>query len=102
MIDIRTEKIFPLGELPKRVPRRRGGRKLAISTGFRWASSGYRGAVLETVQIAGTKCTSLEALERFYLACGAASGGKVAQSRTPRQRELDIANAERQCEETGA
>ena len=43
---------------------RRQARELA--TLYRWATHGCRGVRLETIQIGGTKCTSQEALQRFF------------------------------------
>jgi hypothetical protein len=67
-IDIANETIFPLCEAPNqgRVPCRRRGRKPAVSTFFRWAAKGVRGVRLEVVQVGGTKCTSVSALQRFF------------------------------------
>jgi hypothetical protein len=48
------------------LPRRRRGRKTHVATLYRWAKTGCRGVVLETIQIGATKCTSREALERFF------------------------------------
>ena len=36
-----------------------------VATIYRWASTGVRGAVLEVLQVGGTRCTSREALQRF-------------------------------------
>ena len=37
-----------------------------MATLYRWASHGCRGVRLETIQIGGTKCTSRQALQRFF------------------------------------
>ena len=37
-----------------------------VATIHRWASHGVRGVVLETLQVGGTRCTSREALQRFF------------------------------------
>ena len=64
MIILAEETIIPLLEAPQYLPRRRG-KKVHISTLFRWAKKGTAGKRLETVKIGGTRCTSLEALQRF-------------------------------------
>lgn len=70
-IVIATESVFPLAETPKHVPPRRGGKRLHQSTPFRWAKHGVRGVRLETIRIAGSLCTSVEALQRFFEALSA-------------------------------
>src|SRR5687767_10871131 len=67
MFDPITEKPIPLAHVPKIkwLPCRRRGRNLHISTVFRW-SNGLRGVKLETLQIGGTRCTSEQALRRFF------------------------------------
>jgi hypothetical protein len=66
MIDSTAETLISLADAAKAVPRRRGGRGTHVSTLYRWATVGVRGVVLETLQIGGTKCTSMDALQRFY------------------------------------
>lgn len=66
MIDIVTEKLFALTEANKRLPLRRGGKIINPATIYRWAQIGYRGTRLEVIQVGGTKCTSMEALQRFF------------------------------------
>lgn len=88
MIDIATEDIFPLAELPKRLPARRRKKPLHISTVFRWAASGINGVVLETIRVGGALHTSIEAVQRFSEALTAKrnSHGDAAPIRTPTQR----------------
>lgn len=82
MLDISTERVVSLTQATKLLPRRRRGRKPHPSTLFRWALSGCRGVVLETVQVGGTKCTSVEALQRF---CDRLSrGGAAATGARPK------------------
>ena len=67
-MDIQSEHVFPLGDLPRQkcIPRRRGGKRLHKSTGFRWVQRGLRGVRLEAIRIGGTLCTSVEAVQRFF------------------------------------
>jgi hypothetical protein len=60
------ETILPLADAAKGLPRRRGGRRVHPSTLHRWATAGCRGVRLEIIQIGGTRCTSREALQRFF------------------------------------
>lgn len=64
-IDFASEQVFPLSEAPDYIHRRRG-RKAAVSTLYRWATSGVRGVQLEVLQVGGCRCTSLAALQRFF------------------------------------
>lgn len=66
MIDTTQETIVPLTQAAGELPCRRRGRKTHVSTLYRWATSGCRGVVLETIQIGATRCTSREALQRFF------------------------------------
>src|SRR3954465_15957340 len=64
-IDLASESPIPFSQAAAHLPRRRG-RKPAVSTLHRWATAGLRGVVLETLQVGGTRCTSLAALQRFF------------------------------------
>jgi len=66
MIDFENENVVSLAEATKHLPRRRRGRRPAVATLYRWASHGLRGRRLETLQVGGTLCTSVEALQRFF------------------------------------
>lgn len=66
MIDSRVESVLSLTEAAKRLPHRRGGKRPHVSCLYRWSTSGCRGVVLETIQVGGTRCTSVEALQRFF------------------------------------
>jgi hypothetical protein len=65
-INISTETLIPLIQAAAHLPRRRRGRKASASTLHRWATRGLRGVVLESLQVGGTRCTSLAALQRFF------------------------------------
>jgi hypothetical protein len=82
VISVATELIFPLSELPDRIPPR-AGRKLSIPTSYRWSTRGVRGIVLETVQVGGTRYTSAEAVQRFTDALTRARDGQSPSERAP-------------------
>jgi hypothetical protein len=65
MIDTMSESVLSLAHAASTLPRRRG-RKPHVSTLHRWATSGCRGVVLETIQLGGTRCTSRQAMQRFF------------------------------------
>ncbi len=77
MIDIHEETVVRLADAPSHLPSRRGGKRLHIATLYRWSQRGCRGIKLETVQVGGTLCTSLEALQRF---CDRLTAGDDATS----------------------
>lgn len=70
-IDVFNESVITFSEASKLLPRRRRGCKVHPSCIYRWYQAGLRSASgmivrLEIVQIGGTKCTSKEALQRFF------------------------------------
>lgn len=58
MIDLQSETLIPLADVPKQLPGRPH-----VSSVYRWCNRKRR--PLETVKIGGRVYTSLEALERF-------------------------------------
>lgn len=66
MIDPNSETVLSLTDAAKPLPARRGGKRPHVSCLYRWTKSGCRGIVLESIQIGGTRCTSEEALARFF------------------------------------
>jgi hypothetical protein len=65
-IDPNTETVISLTEAARSLPRRRASKRPHVSCLYRWTTSGCRGVVLESIQIGGTRCTSREALSRFF------------------------------------
>ncbi len=66
MIDLFQETIVSLRDAAKLCPSRRRGKKPHISCLYRWTKSGCRGVRLESLQVGGTRCTSKQALRRFF------------------------------------
>jgi hypothetical protein len=94
-IDIKKEKLFPLSKAAKlkQLPRRRAGKKIHPATLYRWSSPGLRGCQLEVVQVGGTTCTSIEALQRFFAALTAAQTGGVPPSQTRPSADVGVDDA---------
>lgn len=94
MIDIQTEAVSSLTEVAKSkcLPRRRKGKRPHVATLFRWATVGVRGVVLETIQCGGTRCTSVEALQRFFDRC--TDPAAPPKTRTTKARQREMAKAE--------
>lgn len=87
MIDPNTETLLSLTDACKILPRRRAGKKVSLSCAYRWSVSGCRGVILETIQIGGTRCTSREALARFFRRLTTDRGSDAGSVETPRRRD---------------
>ncbi len=89
-IDPNTEHVLSLSAAVKDLPTRRRGKRPHVSCAYRWTTTGCRGVVLESIQIGGTRCTSREALARFFEKLTAASnpaGHKVISTERREQRQ---------------
>lgn len=105
MIDPLTEQVISLREATKCLPVRRRGKPVHISCIYRWTLNGCKGIKLESIQIGGTRCTSREALGRFFERLSQASGIDADQAlptfRTSSQRAKADAQAERELIKAG-
>ncbi|GMU22147.1 MAG: hypothetical protein AMXMBFR13_22350 [Phycisphaerae bacterium] len=100
MIDLSTEQVISLAEAARRLPRRRAGKKAHVSCVYRWTTAGCKGVILESVQVGGTRCTSVEAIQRFIERL--TTGGTAAPTvRTSQRREREIAAAEKRLQAVG-
>src|SRR3954453_17662770 len=109
MIDSASETLISLAQAAGDLPRRRRGRKTHVSTLYRWATVGCRGVVLESIQIGASRCTSREALQRFYERLSAPIQAGVnpmtetmSPGRTVAQRQRAASEAGRKLAELGA
>jgi hypothetical protein len=91
-IDFASEQVFPLSDAAETIPRRRRGRKTAVSTLHRWATNGVKGVILETLQVGGTRCTSLGALQRFFDRLSRRNDAEPAPSRVNQDVEDALDN----------
>jgi hypothetical protein len=99
MIDLQLEQPVTLAKAVRLSQLRRDGRSPHVSQIYRWASKGIRGHVLETVCIAGSRCTTSEAVDRWIAAL---SGRDSAEStRTPVRRQRDHDKADKQLAASG-
>ena len=100
MIDTLTETVVALAEAPDHCPRRRG-KKLHVATLYRWKDEG-----LETLLVGGLRCTSLQALQRFFERRTAERDGATPTgatiARTSARRMAESERAARQLERMGA
>lgn len=67
MIDLRNEPLIPLGDVPKLkvFEAFEAGKRICVTTLWRWANHGIGGRKLETIKLGGRRYTSFAALERF-------------------------------------
>jgi hypothetical protein len=103
MIDILVEETFSLTEATKRLPCRRKGVRPNVATLYRWAQTGCRGIRLETLCVGATRCTSMEALQRFFDALTAQAEHRPAPQ-SPRMtatRRKQIEAAEKRLAKAG-
>ncbi len=83
MIDIRRDRLMSIREIADWLEENQG-RRVSRSTVEYWAKSGLRSAdgqkvKLETLRFGKSRCTSLEALQRFFEAVD----GKSPRRKTP-------------------
>ncbi len=90
-----TSHLWPLRELPARLPLSPRGKKLHVATAFRWHSRGVRGRKLKAVLVGGSLYTSDEWLRAFIEGKSepAASSGNPADA-SARQDRIRAAEAE--------
>lgn len=105
-IDVFKEEVLSLTQATQRLPKVTRGKKLHVSTLWRWTIGGKRcpdGSIarLETVKIGGTTCTSIEALQRFFDRLTGDRAVVTPPTFTERQRQKRIEEAERFLKEHG-
>ena len=66
VIDVFSEEVVSLTDAARLCPRRRSRKKPHVSCLYRWTTIGCKGVVLDSIQIGGTRCTSRQALARFF------------------------------------
>jgi hypothetical protein len=103
MIDISLEETFSLTDATKRLPCRRRGARPNVATLYRWAQTGCRGVRLETICVGATRCTSMEALQRFFdvLTAQAEHRPPCPPSRLTATRRKQIERAEQRLAAAG-
>ena len=97
MIDPTTETLLSLVEAARLLPARRGGKRPHVSCLYRWTTAGCKGVILESIQLGRTRCTSREALARFFNRLTCADDPRADRSPNRRQR----AAAERELQREG-
>jgi len=100
-INLNSETVISLTEATRLLPARRGGKRPHVSCIYRWTVTGCKGVILESIQVGGTRCTSKEALARFFERLTTGSRD-IEPRRTPSQRERAATNAMMELEQLGA
>lgn len=101
MIDPNTETLLSLSEATRDLPARRRGKRPHVSCLYRWTTAGCRGVILESIQVGATRCTSKQALARFFRRLTATSGSAPEVPRTPARRRRAAEAAERELQRDG-
>jgi hypothetical protein len=108
MIDLMTDQLIVLSDVPSILPLKRGV-PVNQTTVYRWARVGHQGVLLETIRVGGTTYTSAEALQRFAEAQSRPSTPKpapqaprAAQGRSEARRLRDSRAAADELERMGA
>lgn len=93
MVDLLTETVIAIREIPRYLPARPNGKRVHISACYRWIQRGVRGVKLEALRVGGTMYTSVEALERFGLRLtDGASGTRTSPESSARKRQVNQAS----------
>lgn len=106
-IDFNSQKLVRLADVRKlpNLPLGRCGKRLHISTLYRWVLRGVRGVKLEVIMVGGSTCTSEEAVQEFFdEVTRRRQGGQVTVPPVPTyqwsaRRRREIEEASRQLDE---
>jgi hypothetical protein len=104
-IDITTETVIAPSRATHLCPERRRGVRPNVATIYRWMMQGVRGVKLESIVVGATRCTSIEALQRFFDALTVAADAEHSGAVTPpplnKSRQKEIEAAERRLARAG-
>jgi hypothetical protein len=104
-IELASQSVFPLAELSDHAPRRRRGKKLNIATAYRWSNGVLAKdgtcVKLPTIQVGGTRCTSVEAFQWFCERLGTPNGDSRSATYPSRGRRKAADRAERELDTVG-
>ena len=94
MIDPNKERLVSFHDASNESTRRRGGKKIHLSTWYRWTTRGCKGIRLESLQYGGTRVTSREAIARFFRRLTEASVEPSDPTSAPPPRAVEAAQRE--------
>jgi len=103
MIDINQETPLSFAQAAKlkNLPIRRAGKRPHAATLWRWALHGVRGVRLESIMCGAVRCTSAEAIARFFNTLTAQAAGTPAPAPTARVDRRAVERAERVLDAAG-
>lgn len=101
MIDLSVETPLTLREACALPQLQRNGRKPHLASMYRWVSRGCRGIRLESIVVAGSRCVTAEAVDRWIAQLTAPSSGDTPPLRTPQKRQRDHERADSALAEKG-
>ena len=105
MIEPSSETPVSLTEAARLLPAQRAGQRPHVSCLYRWSTAGCKGVILETIQVGGTRCTSRQALTRFFRRLTGGNGPGADRPETPlrrdRRRRRKVADAVRELQREG-
>ena len=96
MIDVSSESLVPIRDVPRLLPARPSGKRVHVSAVYRWVARGVRGVTLESIKIGGTSYTSMEALARFAEHLTGQVDKHARSTPTPKARQREIDRADQQ------
>jgi hypothetical protein len=99
MIDMESEELLTFAEAAKLIPSRHPGRRVSVTTIWRWATEEKFGLLMESLWAGGTRYTSREAIQRYCAAMTAARQKAALDS--PKQRRLKQAKVEAELDAKG-
>jgi hypothetical protein len=94
MIDLQTESALTLTVAAKLPQLRRNGKSPHVSQIYRWIQSGLKNHRLESIVVAGTRCTTSEAVDRWIAALSGHDSAEASRTPLRRQRDHQRADAE--------
>ena len=94
MIDISTETLIPIRDVPRRLPPRPTGKRVHISAVYRWIARGVHGISLDSIKVGGSTYTSVEALQRFADELNGTNHGQYPSPKITVTRRRQIERAE--------
>jgi hypothetical protein len=77
MIDIQHDQLVELSKVPANL-QKRTGKRLNLSTIYRWINRGIADIRLETILVGGQRFTTAEALNRFFTQSTLAKQGRLS------------------------
>lgn len=95
VIDLQIESALTASAVARLPQLRRNGKSPHLSQVHRWWANGLKGHRLESIVVAGTRCSTSEAVDRWIAALSSQGSAGVQHSRTPLRRQRDHERADK-------